>query len=136
MDNIFYPARSSAANSMAAAREVQIAELIKKKQNSRGADCRFRSCRHYIRIGWTLLFETVIVANQQQSRAESAPSAYFFISFSPHLSGMMTVSHNASQREPGRSCVAGGKACAITGGPPAVSAAAVEGLERGRAVSF
>lgn len=90
------------------------------------------------RVGWTLLFdrsETVIATKQQQSRADSAPSSRFLFHF-PHLSGVMTVSHNASQREPGRSCAACGKACVITRGTPAVSAAAVEGLERGRVVSF
>lgn len=42
----------------------------------------------------------------------------------------MTVSHNARQREAHCSCAECGKACAITPAPPAVSAAAVEVLER------
>lgn len=69
-----------------------------------------RGCR----VGWTLVFdraETVMLTNQQQSRV-------VFISFSPHLSGMMTASQNASQREPSRSCAACGKACTITRAPP------------------
>lgn len=61
-----------------------------------------------------------MATNQQQSRPDSVNFSIFpFVS--PHLSGMITVSHNAHQREADCSCAACGKGGAITRGPPTVS---------------
>ena len=43
--------------------------------------------------------------------------SFHLLFISPHLSGMMTVSHNAGQREPGCSWAKCWKACAITPAP-------------------
>lgn len=103
------------------------------------------------RVGWTLMFdhfETVLFfshcVNQRlcwqiNSRSDMiqpiSPVFSFFLLFISPTSGMMTVSHNASQRELNCSWAECWKACAITLGPPAERTAAVEGL-RGRVVSF
>lgn len=100
-------------------------------------NCLFNSYHHYITQSseldglWHLITLKVLMFSHCGNRClcwqinsktgliqPISPVFSFLLLFiSPHLSGMMTVSHNAGQREPGCSWAECWKACAITHAP-------------------